>query len=122
MPPIASTVILGRIESAPAPFFLRPFARKMTKGVRNLYLEHTIKPLFNYLDGELGKSEWLAGAEFTAADIIMRMPIEGVTQRVESGENSKTLNAFWRELRRAPPMRAHWSGAGFKSMCAFYRS
>jgi len=46
-----------------------------------------IKLHFDYIEGELSKSTWFAGEEFTAADIQMSFPLEilaGVTEQVES--------------------------------------
>lgn len=80
-PPLVLTLMLNRMETAPMPFFAKPIARKLTKAVRDGYLDHTMKALFDYLNDELEKAEWLAGDEITAADIAMSFPMEGFAAR-----------------------------------------
>lgn len=81
MPPLVLMLMLNRMETAPMPFFVKPIARRLTKAVRDGYLDHTAKALFDYLHTELGRSAWLAGDEFSAADIIMSFPLEGIAAR-----------------------------------------
>jgi glutathione S-transferase len=78
---MVTALLLNRMENAPMPFFAKPIARKLTKGVRDAYLDHTMKGLFDYAEAMLGQSEWLAGDEFSAADIIMSFPFEGFAAR-----------------------------------------
>ncbi len=79
--PMVLMLMLNRMESAPMPFFAKPIARRLTKGVRDGYLDHTLKALFDNLHDELGRSDWLAGNEITAADIAMSFPMEGFAAR-----------------------------------------
>jgi len=80
-PPLVLTLMLNRMETAPMPFFIKPVAKKLTGAVRDGYLDHTMKALFDYLNDELGKNEWLAGGDITAADIAMSFPMEGFAAR-----------------------------------------
>lgn len=105
MPPLVMTLFLNRMDSAPLPFFAKPLARKLTDGVRKAYLNHTIKALFDYLDAELAKREWIAGGEFTAADIIMSFPAEASLTRVEAAKSSKNLNSYVERLHQRPAYR-----------------
>jgi glutathione S-transferase len=102
MPPLVMALILGRMESAPMPFFAKPIARRLVGGVRDGYLGHTTRALFQYLDAELGKSPFLAGAELTAADIMMSFPAEAALSRVEASKGSKNLKAYVERLHARP--------------------
>ena len=102
MPPLVMALFLNRMETAPMPFFARPIAKKLTKAVRDAYLDHTTKALFNYLDNELGRNKWLAGSEFSAADIMMSFPIEAALQRVEMAKDTKNLARFVKEIHARP--------------------
>jgi glutathione S-transferase len=102
MPPLVMALFLSRMETAPMPFFAKPVAKKLTQGVRDGYLTHTTKALFNYLDAELSKGEWLAGREFTAADIIMSFPAEASLQRVDAAKAAKNLKAYVDRLHARP--------------------
>jgi glutathione S-transferase len=102
MPPLVTELFLTRMEAAPMPFFVRPVAKKMTNGLRDAYLTHTTKALFDYLDAELGKREWLAGDAFSAADIIMSFPIEAAITRLEAAKKSKPLKRFVEAIHARP--------------------
>jgi glutathione S-transferase len=102
MPPHVMALFLNRMETAPMPFFAKPIARKLTKAVRDGYLNHTTKALFDYLDAQLSKSGWLAGPEFSAADIIMSFPAEASLQRVDAAQSAKNLKAYVDRLHARP--------------------
>jgi len=102
MPPLVMALFLNRMETAPMPFFARPIAKKLTGAVRDGYLTHTTKALFDYLDGELSKSDWLAGREFSAADIIMSFPAESSLQRIDAANSAKNLKAYVGRLHARP--------------------
>lgn len=102
MPPLVMALFLGRMETAKMPFFAKSIAKKLTQGVRDAYLTHTTRALFDYLDAELGRSEWLAGKDFTAADIIMSFPAEASLQRVDAAKSSKRLKAYVDRLHARP--------------------
>jgi glutathione S-transferase len=102
MPPLVLTLFLGRMESAKMPFFAKPIAKKLTQGVRDAYLTHTVKALFDYLDAELSRSEWLAGRDFSAADIMMSFPVEAALQRIEAAKSSKNLTKYVERLHARP--------------------
>ncbi len=102
MPPLVLALFLNRMETAPMPFFAKPIAKRLTQGVRDAYLNHTTKALFDYLDAELGKSDWLAGPDFTAADIIMSFPVEAALQRIDSVKAAKNLKPYVDRLHARP--------------------
>lgn len=102
MPPLVMTLFLNKMETAPMPFFIRPVAKKLTGGVRDAYLNHTLKGLFDHLEAELGKSTWLAGSEFSAADVIMSFPMEGFFARAGSAEHFPNIAAFLERIHARP--------------------
>ncbi len=100
-PPLVLTLLLNRMEAAPMPFFAKPIAKKLTKAVRDGYLDHTLKALFDYLDDELGNADWLAGHDITAADVAMSFPMEGFTARMDVGRY-KNIRAFLDRIHARP--------------------
>ena len=80
-PMMIIALLLGRMENAPLPFFAKPIARKLVKAVRSGYVDHTTKALYDYAEDTLGKSQWLCGDKFSAADIIMSFPFEAFSVR-----------------------------------------
>jgi glutathione S-transferase len=102
MPPLVLTLMLGRMETAPMPFFAKPIARRLTQAVRDGYLDHTVAALFGYLDAELSKSPFLAGAELTGADIMMSFPAEAALQRAPAALRTPRLKAYVEKLQARP--------------------
>lgn len=102
MPPLVMALFLNRMETAPMPFFARPIAKRLTQGVRDLYLDHTTKALFDHVENELGRSAWLAGSEFSAADIMMSFPLEVAQQRVEAAKNRTNIASFVEKIHARP--------------------
>jgi len=101
MPPLVFSLFLNRMETAPMPFFARPIAKKLTGAVRNGYLNHTTKALFDYLEDALGKSAWLAGDEMTGADIIMSFPMEAAAKRLDVSAYPR-IKAFVEKVQARP--------------------
>ncbi|MBB5517908.1 glutathione S-transferase [Amphiplicatus metriothermophilus] len=105
MPPLVMALLLNRMESAPMPFFARPVARRLANGVRAGYLDQTTQALFDHLDTELSRDEWLAGPDFTAADIMMSFPIEAARGRVAAAQGRETLDRFVEKIHARPAYR-----------------
>lgn len=105
MPPLVLALFLNRMETAKMPFFAKPIARKLTQSVRDIYLNHTTKALFDYLDAELSRSEWLAGKDFSAADIIMSFPAEAALARIDAAKSAKNLKSYVERLHARPAYR-----------------
>jgi glutathione S-transferase len=81
MPPLVMKLIFTRLKSAPMPFFIRPIARAIADRALSGFIGPQIKLHLDYLEGELGKSPWFAGADFTAADVQMSFPLEAAAAR-----------------------------------------
>jgi len=76
MPPLLLKLVFDLIEQQPMPFFVKPIARLITSQTKSSFIDPQITQHLDYLEGELEKSLWFAGNEFTAADIQMSFPIE----------------------------------------------
>ncbi len=79
MTPLLMELIFSRVESSPMPFFVKPIAKRIAQTVRSSWIKPQLKLHLNFVEGELKKSEWFAGAEFTAADIMMSYPLEAAS-------------------------------------------
>lgn len=82
MPPLVMKLVFNRVESAPMPFFARPIARGISQKVKRGMIDPNLGRIVDYIEAELGKAEWLAGDQFTAADIVMSFPIQALSVRV----------------------------------------
>ena len=81
MPPLVMKLVFDKMESSPMPFFVRPIARGIAQKVRSSFIVPQINRQLDYMESELGKSEWFAGDEFSAADIQMSFPLEAAGAR-----------------------------------------
>ncbi|MEZ5921436.1 MAG: glutathione S-transferase [Parvularculaceae bacterium] len=102
MPPLLLALFVDRIENAPMPFFAKPVAKRLAKGIKDGYLDQTTNALFGYLDDQLASDEWLAGNEFSAADIIMSFPVEAALTRVGVAQKSRNLKQYAERLHSRP--------------------
>lgn len=94
MPPLLLKLIFDRIETGPMPFFVRPVARAIAGRVKSSFVEPQIRLHLDYLEGELARSTWFAGNEFTAADIQMSFPLEAAAARAGLDASRPHLRDF----------------------------
>lgn len=97
MTPLLLNLIFSRVARAPAPFFVRPIARAIADKVKQSFITPQIKLHLDYMEGELQKSAWFAGEEFSAADIQMSFPLEAAATR---GGLDTTRPKLWDYLQR----------------------
>ena len=115
MPPLLLKLVFDRIEKARAPFFVRPVVRAIAGKAKRSFIEPQIALHLDYLEAELGKSTWFAGAEFSAADIQMSFPIEGAAARGGLDARRPKLMAFLERIHARPAyQRALARGGEFR--------
>ena len=102
MPPLLLKLVFVRMETAPVPFFAKPVARMLAKGAQKAFVDPQLKLHLDYLEGEIGKSEWFAGSEFTAADIQMSFPLEAAASRGGLDASRPKLHAFLERIHARP--------------------
>jgi len=81
MPPLLLELIFNRLDGARVPAVVRLLVKAITRRVRHNYITTQLQAHLAYLDEELGKTPWFAGAAFSGADIQMIFPIEAVALR-----------------------------------------
>ncbi|WP_458761426.1 glutathione S-transferase family protein [Afipia sp. TerB] len=85
-----------------SPALLRPLTKGVFDKVLATLVEPQLKRHIEFWEGELAKSEWFAGSEFTAADIQMSFPLEAATAR--GGLDARYPKAMaWLEKIHARP-------------------
>lgn len=102
MTPLLLKLVFDRVESSPAPFFVRPIVRAIAHKAKSSFITPQINNHLDYLEAELGKSEWFAGAEFSAADIQMSFPLEAAAARAGLGASRPRLFAFLQKIHARP--------------------
>ncbi|MEH2009588.1 MAG: glutathione S-transferase [Nostoc sp.] len=66
------------------------------------FIAPQIKLHFDYIEGELRKSTWFTGEEFTAADIQMSFPVELIAMVKEEVESRPKLQEFVERIHARP--------------------
>jgi glutathione S-transferase len=116
MPLLLMKLIFSRIPSR-LPFFMKPVGRAIAKGANTTLLDPQIGSHFMFLEGELGKREWFAGAEFSAADIQMSFPLEAAAARAPMVRQMPKLSAFLDRIHARPAyQRALEKGGPYELM------
>ena len=117
MPPLLLSLVFTRVARAPAPFFVRPIARAIADKVKKSFIEPQLKLHLDFMEGELNKSTWFAGAEFSAADIQMSFPVEAAAARGGLSEKRPKLWDFLQRIHARPAyQRALEKGGKYELM------
>jgi glutathione S-transferase len=112
MPPLLLKLVFVRMETAPVPFFAKPVARMLAKGAQKAFVDPQLKLHLDYLEGEIGKSEWFAGNQFSAADIQMSFPLEAAASRGGLDASRPKLQAFLERIHARPAYQAALTKGG----------
>ncbi len=100
MTPLLLKLVFSRIP-ANAPGLLRGLIGSVMKTAQQRLSDPQIAMHVGYWDDELSKSQWFAGAEFTAADIMMSFPLEAAAHR--AGARSRPMiAAFLDRIHQRP--------------------
>jgi glutathione S-transferase len=103
MPPLLLKLVFDRIEKARMPFFVRPVARGIAGRTKSSFIVPQLETHLGFMENEVAKAAWFAGAEFTAADIQMSFPIEFAQARAGLAESTRPhLHAYPRRIRERP--------------------
>jgi glutathione S-transferase len=102
MSPLLLKLIFTRIPESPMPFFVKPIARGISNKVLAAMVDPNLKRQLDFMESELGKTEWFAGSEFSAADIQMSFPVEASAQRAGLDASRPKLMAFLKKIHARP--------------------
>ena len=97
-------MIMGRIENAPLPFFLKPVAKGIAGKVRDGYLGPNIQSNLDFMESTLAKSPWFCGDQLTAADVQMGFALEAAEVRADMS-NYPNISGFLERMRARPAYR-----------------
>lgn len=101
MPYLVMKLIFGRMVTA-VPFFMKPILKLVTGKVSASYLNPSLEAFLGHLETTLGKSDWVAGDSFTAADIMMGYPTEVGIVRTGMGDRYPNIKAYIERLQARP--------------------
>lgn len=102
MPPLLLRLIFKTLPRQPMPFFARPIARAISDKVLKTLVDPQLRTQREFMEGELQKSTWFAGEEFTAADIQMSFVIEAAAARGGLDASRPKLMAWLERIHARP--------------------
>ncbi len=111
MTPLLLRLITGNITKR-APFLVRPIAAKIARTLDDTLVKPNLAAHQQLWEDTLTKTPWLAGPDFTAADIMMSFPMETAALRGGAGDKPHikawldaihTRPAYRRALDRGGP-------------------
>jgi len=105
MPPLLLKLVFTRLETAPAPFFVKPIIRRIADTAMTTFINPQLARHLDYMEGELGRSSWFAGNEMTAADIQMSFPLEAAASRAGLDKSRPRLMGFLERIHARPAYR-----------------
>ena len=99
MMPMLLKLIFSHMPKQPMPFIVRPVVRGIADKVCLTFVDPMLKLHLDFMEGELAKQEWFAGADFSAADIQMSFPIEVAAARGGLDASRPRLFAFLKRVQ-----------------------
>ena len=103
MPPLVMKLVFQKIKSTPMPFFVKPIARGIADKVLASFVDPNLQRQTAFMEAELAKSAWFAGAALSAADIQMSFPIEAAKQRAGLSQDKTPRLLDWLARAHARP-------------------
>ena len=117
MPLMILSLIMGRIETAPMPFFVKPIAKGIAAKVRNGYLDPNVTGNLAFMESSLEGRNWFVGDALTAADIQMSFAVEAAEVRSNLAADYPNLMRFLETIRARPAyQQALEKGGPYKLM------
>jgi len=111
MTPLLLKLIFGEIPKR-TPWPVRPVAKGISRAVGLAMVDPAIATHTAFWESELAKSEWFAGDQFTAADIMMSFPVEAAASRAPYGPDKPRLTAFLQRIHARPAYQRALSRGG----------
>jgi glutathione S-transferase len=104
-PPLLLKLLFDRLDKGPMPFFARPVARAIAQRAKDTYIQPNIDRNLDFMEAELGRRAWFAGAGFSAADVQMSFPLEAAAMRGGLDATRPRLMDFLERIHARPAYR-----------------
>ncbi|WP_088282742.1 glutathione S-transferase family protein [Ideonella sp. A 288] len=105
MPPLLMKLVFDKIAEAPMPFLVRPVVKGICAKAQDVVVWPNLKRQLDFMENELAEYGWFAGADFSAADIMMSFPLEAAAARAGLDASRPRLMAFLQRIHARPAYR-----------------
>ncbi|MFY0638952.1 glutathione S-transferase family protein [Maricaulis maris] len=106
MTPLLIKLLTGQIEKSKAPFFVKPIIKQVASRLRDGFVDPELASLFGYIESYLEGRDWIAGPEFTGADVQLTFPLEAAVARGGLDERYANLTAYVARMHARPAYKA----------------
>lgn len=110
MTPLLLKLIFSRMAMS-APGLMRGLVKNIAAKAQERVSDPQIRMHIDYWESELSKTEWFAGKEFTAADIMMSFPLEAAAVRANARSKPR-VKAFLDRIHARPAYQAALKSGG----------
>lgn len=100
--PLLLQKLLFTLGPRRAPALMRPFVKAVFDQPLKQLIDPQLKQHIGFWEGELSKTEWFAGDDFTAADVQMSFPLEAASARAGLDESYPKAMAFLKRIHARP--------------------
>lgn len=104
MPYLFLSFVMSRLSKSPVPVVIRPVGKALSLGLQQKLIDPNLKGQFHFINQHLAENTWLAGDEFTAADIQMSYPLLAAESRSNLKDYPLILN-FLEKIRNREAYR-----------------
>jgi glutathione S-transferase len=104
MPMLFLQLVLANIVYH-TPFFVKPIVKSIQSKVNHALTKPRIMRYMRLIENTLEKSHWLAGNEFTAADIQMAIPLLWAAEDIKLLQPSSNIYTFLSNIQNRPAFR-----------------
>jgi glutathione S-transferase len=102
MSPLLLKLVFERLAKGPMPALVRLIVRRVAHRAVTTFIAPQIALHLDYMEGELGRSAWFAGEEFSGADIQMSFPLEAAAARAGLDSGRPRLMDFLKRVHARP--------------------
>ena len=100
--PLLLQKLLFTLAPKRVPGLLRPVIKPVFDKMLATLVDPQLRQHIGFWEGELSKSEWFAGNEFTAADVQMSFPLEAASARAGLDRNYPKARAWLERIHARP--------------------
>ena len=104
MAPLLMRLIFSLLP-ARSPALMRVFARPIAARTLQDWVDPQLKTHFDFIESELGRFPGFAGADFSAADVMMSFPLEAAADRANAFAGRPRIKAFVEAIHARPAYR-----------------
>jgi glutathione S-transferase len=101
MTPLLLKLVFSALP-ARSPALARPLVKAVSARAQAGFVDPQIRTHTAFWEAELAKSDWFAGDQFSAADIVMSFPLEAASSRAPFGDNKPRLKAWLKKIHARP--------------------